>query len=503
MHNSQYFNDQIIYFSSKVNDKMKKIIKGSSVYIVFLIGAVVTFLFFFAGNKIEIYTSSDSYCMSCHVHTSADMSWKQSVHHYNPSGVVIHCVDCHLPPKGEGYWPAKIKHGAKDIYGKHFKDPTELDWEDKSKIENAVIFTYEESCIKCHQNLFSKDLSKDGEDAHLHYQQEQDKMHCINCHIDVGHYDENRKHAKNIGFALTPSEKNLKKYKEAAKVNKFENFTEQVPETSVSFEMIAVKGGEFEMGSPDEKNDPLNKVQIKNFWIGKTEVSWNEFLAFFRATESEGRKEAENSLVNLKVDAISGPTPPWGAPDQGWGKDKRPAITMSHHAAEVYCKWLSQITGKKYRLPTEAEWEYACRGGTKGDYFFNGEPDDFGKKGFIGSFFGNENTLIDSFVIYVNNSHNKTLEPIAVKGNPLGIKHMLGNVSEFCSDISDDGTEHIIRGGSFNDKAKDVRCASKEYTKTTQWMVTDPQMPKSIWWYSDCNHVGFRVVCETEQGEQK
>jgi formylglycine-generating enzyme required for sulfatase activity len=92
---------------------------------------------------------------------------------------------------------------------------------------------------------------------------------------------------------------------------------------------------------------------------------------------------------------------------------------------------------------------------------------------------------------------------------------MSGNVSEFCSDFySADfykadstrinpygpakGQEHVIRGGSFRSDAKDVRSAARDYTKTKAWLVTDPQMPKSIWWYSDCIDVGFRVVCEVD-----
>ena len=71
---------------------------------------------------------------------------------------------------------------------------------------------------------------------------------------------------------------------------------------------------------------------------------------------------------------------------------------------------------------------------------------------------------------------------------------MSGNVAEFCSDIYEGTTEHVIRGGSFRDGAADVRSAARDHTRTDEWLKTDPQMPKSIWWYSDCFHVGFRVV---------
>ncbi len=111
------------------------------------------------------------------------------------------------------------------------------------------------------------------------------------------------------------------------------------------------------------------------------------------------------------MDAISGPTPPWGAPDQGWGRGSRPAITMTWQAANVYCEWLSQVTGKKYRLPTEAEWEYAARGGSEKPYFFDGDPGKYTSKGFLKKIFGTDTSLISSNVIYKENSLAKTQEP--------------------------------------------------------------------------------------------
>jgi formylglycine-generating enzyme required for sulfatase activity len=249
--------------------------------------------------------------------------------------------------------------------------------------------------------------------------------------------------------------------------------------------------------------------------MAKTEVTWNEYMAFFRATGSQGRTEGQ-VVANKNVDAISGATPPWGAPDQGWGKGTRPAITMSWHAANVYCQWLSKVTGKKYRLPTEAEWEYACRAGTQTPYFFPGDPKKFTSLGLFKKVFGSDTAVIASRIVYKENSASKTKEPQSVKENPFGLKNMSGNVAEFCLDFysaetykSDStevidprgparGQEHVVRGGSFKNDARDVRSASRDFTKTKAWLVTDPQMPKSIWWYSDVIDVGFRVVCEID-----
>jgi formylglycine-generating enzyme required for sulfatase activity len=290
--------------------------------------------------------------------------------------------------------------------------------------------------------------------------------------------------------------------------------------------MIAVPGGIFTMGSPEDEplrnadEGPVKKVKLDSFYMAEIEVSWDEYLAFYAQTSGEGRSTDTEGLRTAagKTDAITGATPPYGQPDQGWGKGKRPAISISHHAAETYCKWLSQVTGKHYRLPTEAEWEYACRGGTTTPYFFPGKPDKFEKSGFRARISKNDTAVINTYAVYAENSRARTQEPGFVEANPLGIKNMAGNVAEFCSDwYSPDsyskysgepvanpkgpetGTEWVVRGGSYRDAAGRLRSAARDYTRTVAWLRTDPQMPKSIWWYSDCFYVGFRVVCDYDE----
>ena len=192
---------------------------------------------------------------------------------------------------------------------------------------------------------------------------------------------------------------------------------------------------------------------------------------------------------------------------------KRPAITMTHYVASTYCQWLSKVTGKHYRLPTEAEWEYACRAGTESPYFFPGNPKKLTQKSMRSKLFGVDTTAINSYVVYSINSLSKTQEPSFVKANSYGLKNTLGNVMEFCSDlyaedaysktdatVSDpkgpsEGAEHVVRGGNYASDARDIRSASRDFTKTVDWLKTDPQLPKSIWWYSDIKGIGFRVVC--------
>ncbi len=485
-----------------------------------LFGVVICYFFIAAIETGVRYTSTDEYCQSCHVHTDADIAWKSSTHYDNSSGMIVHCVDCHLPPKGEGHLWAKIKHGAKDIYSNTFKDTDKINWQAKSDPEAAVHFTYMNSCTSCHSNLFPSTLSDEGGDAHLHYQENKENITCLNCHISVGHYDENNLHAHNVEFGATAgADKEV--FTESTSVSVFENYTEKIPGTSVSFEMIAVPGGSFTIGSPDDEpfheNDesPRVRVTVSDFWMGMAEVSWDEFLAFYAETATTGH--ASDVVEKENIDAITGPTAPWGAPDQGWGKGSRPAITMSHHAAEVYCEWLSKKTGKKYRLPTEAEWEYACRAGTNTPYFFEGSPKDYSSKGFMKSIFKPSTEVISEYAVYASNSQMKTQEPDFVKPNPFGLVNMAGNVWEFTKDYysediystyggevtdptgPDEGTEYVIRGGAYDSDAAELRSANRDHTQTEKWLVTDPQMPKSIWWYSDSKNVGFRVVCEPEK----
>lgn len=491
----------------------------------FVPGLVAGVLLILGAGKAVTRTSSNEYCMSCHIHPEADAAWKKSTHFDTQSGFRTACVDCHLPPKGHGYMWAKAKTGLRDLWSYWTKDSAKFNWADRRRLETARAYTYESSCIKCHENLFPSKLTKAGEDAHLYYQQTKktDELHCINCHLNAGHFIAGYTHGSNSTFGASSSAPK-EVFTEPVKVEKFESFREKIPRSSVSFNMIAIPAGKFKMGSPDTEpfrkpdEGPVREVEVSPFFMAEIEVSWDEYLAFYiqtaaegRSTDTEGIRSAANSS---KTDAISGATPPYGQPDQGWGLGKRPAISFSYHAAETYCKWLSQVTGKTYRLPTEAEWEYACRAGSQAPYPFPGNPKKFEKKGFLAKISGNDTAVINSYVIYKDNSSAKTQLPDRVKPNAFGLRNMAGNVAEFCSDwyqpdtyqkypdgIKDpkgpeEGTEHVVRGGSYLSSAGFVRSAARDYTRTEEWLKTDPQMPKSIWWYSDCFNAGFRVVCE-------
>ena len=483
------------------------------------IGFGLGVIFAIYSNKAIEATSTDQFCEVCHVHPHVFESWKLSTHYDTRSGIRVGCVECHLPPKGEGYMKEKIRLGIKDVYGFLFKDSADFNWEAKRTVEMAQHFTFQSSCTGCHANLFPRNLSKEGMEAHLYYSMNEKDLLCLNCHIDVGHYDPNRVHSTNKNFG-TGIAVNQEVYSGPASVTSHENFVETIPGSVVSFNMVAIPGGSFQIGSPDNEpfrnsdEGPVKTVRISPFFMAETEVSWSEFLVFYTQTATEGRStDTEGSRLSAGVDAITGPTPPYGQPDQNWGMGDRPAITMSYHAAETYCKWLSQVTGKTYRLPTEAEWEYAARGGTSTPYFFEGSPKNF----MDGGLFRKRNPLIDNYVIYGANSLLRTQPPGKVEPNPFGLRNMLGNAAEYTADwyaedaysrLADGekdpkgpsmGTERVIRGGYFRSDAALVRSAARDYTRTADWLKSDPQMPKSIWWLSDCNYISFRVVCEYDE----
>lgn len=492
-------------------------------FLIFITGGLSAILFLALSKKTIDYTSTDEFCAACHAHPHADATFKLSVHNANRSGVSVKCVDCHLPPEDQTFYflTRKAYHGFHDLYVFMTKDLEEIDWEAKRTADAAKRFVYEDGCKKCHTNLFPSTLDALGAESHLKYLRDPENNSCIKCHLTVGHY---RGETRLTMEEVTVAPEEL--FQEPALVTAFEDFKEQIPGTTVSFEMKAIPGGTFKMGSPADEpfrrsdEGPVREVEVNSFWMAEVEVTWNEYLAFFNATSSQGRKEAEAGTVDEEVDGISGATPPWGAPDQGWGMGTRPAITMTHHAAQTYCRWLSSVTGKNYRLPTEAEWEYAARGGTNSPYFFEGSPKNFERDGFWNKLFGPDTAVINSYVIYQENSPYRTQPPVWVKPNPFGLKNMLGNVAEFCLDFYDpqvyakypqgvvknprgprEGLEHVIRGGSFKNTPKDLRIARRDFTRTKEWLETDPQIPKSIWWYSDCNHVGFRVICEYNPNE--
>ena len=517
--------------TTKFREKRNKKTRTIFLVIGFLFGAGVVMALY----QTSVYFSTNDSCAMCHVHPHAHESWQLSSHVNNKSGVMTNCVDCHLPPKSDtwSHYTAKLELGARDVWGYLTKDTADFNWEMKSELEHAIKYIPNESCKACHQNIFPEGISDDGITAHLYYDENETKLNlqCISCHLDVGHYNPNYSHSQlegipGYGEGGSNIVDSASFFKEPAYITGFENFTEKIPGTPISFEMKAIPGGTFKMGSPKKEDfhradeAPVHDVKVSPFFMAEVETTWSQFWAFYAHTMSEGRTPPETTyarnLQALDVDGISGPTPPFGFPDQGWGSNDRPAITMTHYAAETFCQWLSEKTGKTYRLPTEAEWEYAARANTQTPYFFDGKPKDFSDYGFWRRFFPAKTDNITTYVIYKKNSYNRSQEPDVVEPNPFGLKNMLGNVMEYTADrynpeayaqradgakdpIVTQGEEWVIRGGNYASDASEVRAAARSYTQHDEWMKTDPQQPKSIWWYSDYKGIGFRVVCEPDE----
>ena len=281
-----------------------------------------------------------------------------------------------------------------------------------------------------------------------------------------------------------------------------QSYTEILPGTTVKFDMVPVQGGAFTMGSPATERGrrpdegPPHKVTIQPFWMEKTEMTWEVFDQF-AFNKNLSKPPGANNNGN-GADAVTRPTPPYADPTFGYGRKGHPIISIAHHAAMEFCRWLSAKTGKLYRLPTEAEWEYACRAGTKTAYNFGAVP-----------------IKLSEYAWFRMNSQDEPHVVGLKKPNPWGLYDMHGNVAEWCLDLYDKqyyktfdplvpaaapvlipGEQHyphVVRGGSWDDDGLALRSAARAYSKLS-WNRQDPQRPQSIWWLTDGTQIGFRVV---------
>jgi formylglycine-generating enzyme required for sulfatase activity len=224
-------------------------------------------------------------------------------------------------------------------------------------------------------------------------------------------------------------------------------YRDSIPGTLVGFDMIPVSA------PPGDR--PI--------WIGKTEVTWDEFDVWAVRLDLTPEQQAAG------VDATARPSRPYGAPDRGFGHHGYPAIGMTYEAARTYCAWLSTKTGKRYRLPTDAEWTRAVHAGGAG-----GLDTDTARAWHAGN-------------------SGATSHAVATRApDALGLHDMLGNVAEWVTGA--DGRP-LVRGGSWADPPDRVGPEARA-RQAAAWNETDPQLPKSRWWLADAPFVGFRVVRE-------
>ncbi len=298
----------------------------------------------------------------------------------------------------------------------------------------------------------------------------------------------------------------------------FAPFTEEISGTSETIEMVPVPGGSFMMGNQHE-------VVVDDFWMGKYEITWNQYNLFANESIENIRRELWQVFYNVDIDAdaaayptltdevldvlreaeipadvISTPSPAYGDLSLGMGSDGFPAINMTHYAAFMFTKWLTVKTGNFYRLPTEAEWEYACRAGANEHYTPTSNP--------------------DRYAWHRGNSNRSYARVGTKEPNAFGLYDMLGNVAEytidqFFEDYFDrlDGEPAInpmflptelypraARGGSWLDFDDAASCLHRRGSSPA-WKMNDPQLPKSMWWHTNAPFVGFRIVMPKDQPE--
>ena len=291
-------------------------------------------------------------------------------------------------------------------------------------------------------------------------------------------------------------------------------YDEKIPGTDVTFRMIPVPGGTFRMGSPAEEADrsadegPAFEVKVEPFWIGRCEVTWAEYRTFMAACELFKGLEAANMrpvTAENEADAVTAPSSLYD-PSTTFAngeEDNLPAVTMTQYAARQYTKWISKLTSRFYRLPTESEWEYACR---------SGRPTPWSS--------GADAASLDDVAWFADNADDTT-HPVGEKEpNAWGLHDMHGNVAEWVLDQLVDGgyarqaglrqpvtaadavtwptklSPRIVRGGAYYDDADRLRSAARRGSEEGAWKDVDPCLPKSPWWYTEepTRGVGMRVV---------
>lgn len=302
-------------------------------------------------------------------------------------------------------------------------------------------------------------------------------------------------------------------------------YRQRIPGTDIEFPMVPVPGGVFLMGSPESEKGhepdeaPQVKVRVAPMWVAQHEVSNREYEQYCDLytvfKEIERDSPAFVNLDRSRPDIVSAPTSVYD-PEllfEYSPTPKHPAVSMTRYSAKQYTKWLSVITELQYRLPTEAEWEYACRGGEKGAYSWGGDAQQAGEYCW---YFGEASNA--------NADFNYELSPPGQKlANAFGLKDMLGNVGEWTVDAYSPDTYKrlhemqkksgkpvsvdravlwpvkdkpgVVRGGSCESDLADLRCAARLHSKNKEWQSYAVMFPPSPWWYSGgpTQTIGFRV----------
>jgi formylglycine-generating enzyme required for sulfatase activity len=321
--------------------------------------------------------------------------------------------------------------------------------------------------------------------------------------------------------ALLPSTKVIHEKitaKPDAAADEMKPYKETAPlAANATLDLVPVPGGSFTLGSPEAEagrkadEGPQRKVEIEPFWMAKLEITWDLYRPFMengKARNKDGTLNRDSNQSTSEApeikdgetfsDTLTQPTPPYvpmhfGMAD-GYSKEY-PAVGMTHHAANQFCQWLSAQTGHFYRLPTEAEWEYACRAGTTTAYHF-----------------GDDASKLGEYAWFAENSEYQYQKVGTKKANPWGLHDMHGNVAEHVLDqyvpesyaAIKEGAKSpwvpapnryptVVRGGHWDADPVALRSAARVGSEPA-WKIQDPQIPKSIWYFTDSPWLGFRIV---------
>jgi formylglycine-generating enzyme required for sulfatase activity len=295
-------------------------------------------------------------------------------------------------------------------------------------------------------------------------------------------------------------------------------YVEMVPGTDISFRMIPVPGGKFLLGSPEDESEraedegPQIEIEVAPMWVAACEVSWAEYKPFMRLYNAFKEFEAKGMRVVTDENAIHAITAPTELYEPSftyeYGDDpKQPAVTMTQYAAKQYTKWLSAVSGRQYRLPGEAEWEYACRAGSNTAFSWGDDPEEASR-----------------FAWFIDNADAGPQKVGTKEPNAFGLYDMHGNVAEWVIDgYTEDGYAALagkpkplaafdaiqwtdkpdprtVRGGSFEFETGQIRSAARLGSDDDSWKGEDPNIPLSPWWFTSdpARGIGFRVFRSAE-----